>query len=489
MRLNFVRDRAVGSARNGLLMLMAAAVLFMLVGCSNVANLLLARGRARQMEIAVRLAIGAGTGRIVRQILTESCVLALLGGLGGYVLAAASWKILPALAPVSIPRLTAARADSAIFGFTLALAVLNGILFGMAPALRLAREQAISLSGFGTHGVAAGGRDRMRSSLVVAEVAFAVVLVVTGGALLGSFYRLIATDPGFEKERVLASVVLPAPERYKDPEQRGLFYRRILNSVRALPGVASAGTVDALPFSGENNGGIVSRGEGPDATPLVSEIDVAGGEYLQTMGIRLMEGRWFHDDEMSPSNGSAIVSTFAARRLWPQASAIGQRICVYCTPENPRNFKRVIGVVSNARHAAFERIGEGQCLPGCGSHAEVGIPRGANETVRSWARGWSRLGIDLSAFAAECARRARGWSSRRCLDRSQPGNSNRWNRVLDSSAASYQDEPDFRASAGIDRDMKSFYSRSGLPAFRCSNIHSYRSATIGSTRVARRAGT
>ena len=129
----------MGSATNGLLLLMAAALLFMLIGCSNVANLLLARGLARQREIAVRLAIGAGRGRIVRQLLTESCVLALAGGLGGFVLTAAAWKILPAIAPVSIPRLAAARADSTIFGFALALAVINGILFGMAPALRLAR--------------------------------------------------------------------------------------------------------------------------------------------------------------------------------------------------------------------------------------------------------------------------------------------------------------------------------------------------------------
>jgi putative ABC transport system permease protein len=359
MGLNFVRDRAVGSARNGLLMLMAAALLFMLAGCSNVANLFLARGLARQREIAVRLAVGAGTGRIVRQILTESCALALLGGLGGYILTAAAWKILPALAPVSIPRLAAARADWTTFGFTVALGVLSGILFGMAPALRLARGHAISLSGFGVRGVAAGARDRMRSALVVAEVAFTVVLVVIGGDLLGSFSRLIAIDPGFEKERILASVVLTAPERYQDREQRGLFYQRILNSVRALPGVVSAGTVDALPFSGENNGGVVSSGEGPDANPLVPEIDVAGGDYLQTMGIRLMEGRWFREEEMSPSNDSAIVSTFVARRLWPQASAIGQRICVYCTPENPRNFKRVIGVVSGVRHAALDEPEKG----------------------------------------------------------------------------------------------------------------------------------
>jgi len=193
LRLNFLRDRAVGSATPGLLLLMAAAVLFMLIGCANVANLLLARGLARQREVGVRLAIGAGPARVVRQLLTESCVLAALGGLGGYLLTVAAWKILPAMAPVSIPRLAAARADSSILGFALALAMVNGILFGMAPALRLARERAIAIGGFGVRGAASARHDRLRSALVVAEVAVSVVLVVAGGQLLGSFVRLMAT--------------------------------------------------------------------------------------------------------------------------------------------------------------------------------------------------------------------------------------------------------------------------------------------------------
>ncbi len=180
--MNFLRDRTVGIATNGLFLLMAAALMFMLIGCANVANLLLARGFARQREISVRLALGAGRARIVRQLLTESGVLAALGALGGYLLTAAAWKILPALAPVSIPRLAAARADGTVFGFALALALINGILFGIAPALRLARlKAAVALGAFGSRGAAAGGRDRIRSALVVAEVALSVMLVVVGG--------------------------------------------------------------------------------------------------------------------------------------------------------------------------------------------------------------------------------------------------------------------------------------------------------------------
>ena len=194
----------------------------------------------------------------------------------------------------------------------------------------------------------------MRSSLVVAEVSLTVVLIVIGGQLLGSFLKLMATDPGFQPQRILASVVLAAPERYKDPEQRGLFYRRILDSVRALPGVESAGTVDALPFSGENHGGFVSGGAAQSGQPVTAETDVVGGEYLQTMGFHLVEGRWFREEEMRPSDDAAIVGTLVAARLWPGAGALGQRICVYCTPENPNNWKRVVGVVSNASHAALD---------------------------------------------------------------------------------------------------------------------------------------
>ena len=173
--------------------------------------------------------------------------------------------------------------------------------------------------------------------------------------MLSGFLQLVATDPGFQTDRVIASVVLPAPERYRDPEQRALFYQRILDAVRQLPGVAAAGTVDALPFSGENHGGGVSASEFTTGqAPIVAEIDVAGGEYLQTMGIRLLEGRWFREDEMSPSNDSAIVNDLVARRLWPGANAVGRRICVDCTPENPRNWKRVIAVVSNASHSALD---------------------------------------------------------------------------------------------------------------------------------------
>jgi predicted permease len=337
---------------------MATAVMFMLIGCSNVANLLLARGVARQREISVRLAIGAGHARIVRQLLTESCVLAILGGAAAYALVAAAWTILPAVVPVSIPRLAAARADWTVLAFTLTTAAINGVLFGIAPALRAAaRRGSISFSGFGTRGSPDVPRDRIRSALVVAQVAVAMILVVIGGELLGSFVRLLGSDKGFEAEGVVTSVVLPLGHKYKTPEQRELLYERILESVRALPGVESAGTTDALPFSGENHSGFVSASEADVMRPggqFPAEIDVVSHAYLPTMRARLLEGRWFRPEEMASASNVAIVNDFGANRLWPGETAIGKRICVHCTPDKPHNWKHVIGVVSSIPHAALD---------------------------------------------------------------------------------------------------------------------------------------
>ena len=347
-----LRDRTLGNVRPALWLLMGAALLFLGIGCANVANLLLARSMARQREISIRMAIGARKGRIVRQLLTESCVLAALGGLAGYALTMAAWQLLPALAPVSIPRLGAARADWTILLFALAAGLANGLLFGMAPAFRL------SGSNPGTRSCAFGRRDRLREALVIGEVSITVALVLIGGQLLGNFVRLLTTDPGFQANRVIASVVLAEPERYKTDERRTDIYKRFLQAVSAIPGVTSAGTVDALPFSGENHGGFVSASRESATDPrnqTVAEIDLVGGRYLQTLGVSLEAGRWFREEDADSKSDAAIVNDAAARVLWPGKSAIGERLCVDCTPENPVNWKRVIGVVSSVRHADLDK--------------------------------------------------------------------------------------------------------------------------------------
>jgi predicted permease len=347
LTLGRLRDRAVGTAGEALWLLMGAAALFLLIGCANVANLLLARGLGRQREMAIRMALGAGRGRIARQLLTEGCVMGVLGGAVGFGIAAAAWRILPAVAPATIPRLAAARADWRVLAFAIAAALVNGVLFGMAPALRASRVGEL-----GARGVA-GRRDWLRGSLIAAEVAITVTLVITGGRLVGSFIGLLRTDPGFTSEHVLASVVLPAPQRYPDRAGRALVYRRFLDAARSIPGVELAGTVDALPFSGENHGTWMTAKPEEIADrkrQLDGEVDVVGGEYLQAMGARLEEGRWFDGEE----SDSAIVNDVAARSLWPGESAVGKRICVGCRPERADNWKRVVGVVTSMRHWGLE---------------------------------------------------------------------------------------------------------------------------------------
>jgi predicted permease len=329
-----IRDRFLGFAQTGLLLLMAAAAMFMLIGCANVANLLLARAFARNREIAVRLALGAGRGRIVRQLITESCVLAMLGGLLGYALSVMAWTLLPTIAPMTIPRLATARADGSIFAFTLAISLINGLLFGIAPALRTAgRDPALALTQSGTRGVVGGQRNTLRSSLVIAEIAVAVILVVIGGLLTGSFIRLLRTDPGFQPDRILASIIIAGGDQYRDPERHGELYRRILDSVRTLPDVEQAGVVDALPFSGENNGGDIGRDESD--TGHVAEIDRVSAHYLETFGVPLLEDRWFRDDDMDDS-------------------PVGKRFCIYCSDPQFKLWKRVVGVVKSIRHSGLD---------------------------------------------------------------------------------------------------------------------------------------
>jgi len=355
LRMGLLRDRMLGYAKDALWVLMAAAVMFLLIGCANVANLLLARGLVRQREITVRMALGASRSRIVRQLLTESCVLAALGGLGAYVLTVVAWRALRGIAPVSVPRLDAAHADWGILVFSLIIALANGLLFGMIPAIRAGWTRANANQDLRAHsGVVRS--NRVRGALVAIEVALALALVVVGGQLLANFAALLRTDPGFDAKRVTAFIIVRDPVRYQTPEKWGAFYRRALDSVRALPGIESAGTDDALPFSGENTGGLVGKNAGgaPQGGQLAAEIDDVSAGYLQTMGIRLLQGRWLNEEDMSDASDAAIVSDLVAKRLWPGESAIGKPVCVFCSPENPNNWKRIVGVVSSSRHASMD---------------------------------------------------------------------------------------------------------------------------------------
>ena len=356
LRLGLMRNRMLGSATKSLWLLLGAAFVFLLIGCANVANLLLARGSSRKREIAIRIAVGASNGQIIRQLILESCLLASFGGLCGYVLTAIGWKALPTIAPENIPRLGTAHADWLVLVFALTVALLCGVLFGMAPALRAAFTPTVSLRD--SHATALGTRrDGLRSSLVISEVALAIALVVIGAQLTGKFIELLRSDPGFDADHVVASVILSTGERHLTPEQWALTYSQFLSAVRAIPGVTGVGTVNALPFSGENDGAFLAVTDSQIAQPNsqpVAEVDTVSADYLPTLGVRLLKGRWFASDDMKKSSTAAIVNDAAVKYLWPSQNPIGQRICVNCTPEKPNNWKQVVGVVSNVRHRSMD---------------------------------------------------------------------------------------------------------------------------------------
>jgi putative ABC transport system permease protein len=259
---------------------------------------------------------------------------------------------------MSIPRLAASHADWGVFGFTLAISLIGGILFGLAPAWGSVQHEPMEmLRESASRGSVGGIRNRLRSALVVGEVAVAVLLVAVGSLLTVSFVRLLRTDPGFEPDRVLASIIIASGDRYSVPARHGELFQHILDAVRTLPGVQQAGTVDALPFSGENHGGFTSSEESgllQRGQQLVTELDLVSAEYLQAMGVRLVEGRWFRDDDAKDSRNVAIVNGAAAQHLFPGASSLGKRICINCLAGQPQVWARVVGVATSVHHARLE---------------------------------------------------------------------------------------------------------------------------------------
>jgi putative ABC transport system permease protein len=294
-----------------------------------VANLLLARGEARQQEVAVRLALGASGRRILRQLLTESMVLALIGAAGGMLLAWWGMKALLSVNPEAIPRFQDIRLDGTVGIVTLALAMLTGILFGFAPALHLIRTELQStLKEGGRGGTDGGHRQRLGRTLVAAEVALAVVVVIGAALLLRSFRELRGTDPGFRAENVLA-VDLSLPLARYDDAGATSFYQRLVEQLRALPGVRlAAAASDIPPVAGGNNWDIMIDGRQlePGAAYPSPNVRSVMRDYFRTMSISLQSGRAFGSEDHAASAPVAILNETSARSWWPDANPIGQRV-------------------------------------------------------------------------------------------------------------------------------------------------------------------
>jgi predicted permease len=330
VRLAPAQEELVGDVRPTLLVLLGAVGFVLLIACANVANLLLARSAGRYREIAVRSALGAWRGRIVRQLLTESRLLAFVGGLLGLLFALWGVKLLSAFVPENVPRFGETSIDLRVLGFTLAASVLTGLLFGIAPALQSSRfdlNEALKEGGRG--GSDGRGRKRVRSLLMVSEVALSLVLLVGAGLLIKSFVKLRNTDPGFDPDNTLTASVSLAAVRYDSDEKIDDFYRRLIERVRALPGVASVGGVTPLPLSDNNMAfsfSVVGQPPPPPEQRQAASARVVTPDYFRAQGVPLRKGRVFNEADKAGAPNTIIVNEAFARRYLPGDEPLGQRL-------------------------------------------------------------------------------------------------------------------------------------------------------------------
>jgi putative ABC transport system permease protein len=336
------------NVRTRLLVLMGAVTLVLLIAAGNVGNLLLARAATRGREIALRQALGAGRARLVRQLLTESLLLGILGGAAGLGVAAVLLDLLRALLPADLPRLDEVTIDASVLAFTMLVSLAAGVLFGLVPALQLAGRTTVGAMREGARGT---GRHRLRGALVISELALAVVLLTGAGLLLKSFSRLQQVDPGFQTARLVTFRVSLPESRYPEHARRLQFFQRALEGVRRLPGVTSAAIVDRVPVAGGGSGAwlnISGRPLPPNQTPPVVRYQVVSPEYFRTMGIRLVRGRLLTEDDRADHAPSVVISRSLARRFWPSEDPIGRTV-VLGPLKGPFPPTAVVGIVEDVK--------------------------------------------------------------------------------------------------------------------------------------------
>jgi putative ABC transport system permease protein len=326
-----LRDQLVGDVRTPLYVLQAAVLVVLLIACANVANLLLMRATGRRREIAVRVAMGAGQGRLVRQLLTESIVLSIAGGVGGVALGFALVRLLLAITTQQQLSATAnASLDPVVLLSTMALSVATGLAFGLVPALSAARGGAGTLLKDDSARASAGrGTSITRSTLVVTEMALALVLLVTAGLLIKSFARLQEVNPGFSPENVLTAQITLPDSRYADPTIRRTFWTRLIDNVQGIPGVTAAGLTTNVPFNGRISSGsytIVGYTPGPTEAQPHGRQEMVGGDYFRAMHIPLVTGRPFDQTDSIDSLLSVIVDEYLVKRYFAGKNPIGQQI-------------------------------------------------------------------------------------------------------------------------------------------------------------------
>jgi predicted permease len=348
-----LQNGMVADVRARLLILLGAVGLILLIACSNVANLTLSRAATREKEISIRSALGAGRHRITRQLLTESVLQALFGGLVGLALAKEGLALLKTVLPADTPRLAEAQMDGHVLAFTAVLATLTGVVFGLAPAIHSASGVLRKSLNSGGRGTSLSVSQRLRSGLVVAEVAFAVLLVIAAGLMIRSFWAISHVNPGFRPEHILTARITPNESFCSDAKRCLSFYRSVQDQVQNFPGTSGAALVNTLPLGGrvskrslDVEGYDVPAGED---VPLFWLTVVSPG-YFRVMGIPLMQGRAFIDSDASGAP-VAIVTEETARRFWPNQSAVGKHIRLL----DDKDWRTIVGVIPDVRAYDLQR--------------------------------------------------------------------------------------------------------------------------------------
>jgi putative ABC transport system permease protein len=345
-----LHEHVVGDIKPALLVLLGAVGFVLLVACANVANLLLARAAVRQKEIAVRVALGASRLRLIRQFLTESILLAALGGGFGLLLSLWGIRILKIFIPENISQAKNITIDAKVLIFTLLVSLLTGLIFGLAPALQASNFNLNETLKEGGRDSASGSRgNRLRALMVIAEVAVSLVLLIGAGLLINSFLRLRHINPGFRTDNLLTMKVELPKLKYPDQARRASFYTELLSRIEALPGVNSAAVTTNLPLYRQGNSTSVSFEGRPEPAPgqeIIVATRVISPHYFQTMGIQLTQGRQFVEQDRADSPNVAIISEAMARKYWPDEDPVGKRLTPG-KPEKPEDWMTIIGVAKD----------------------------------------------------------------------------------------------------------------------------------------------
>ena len=395
VRLVGVHEAMVGAVRTMMLVLMGAVGFVVLIACANLANLLLTSATRRQKEIAVRLSLGANRLRVVRQFLTESLVLALLGGLAGLFLACSAMALINAALPANIPRIGEIGVDARVLGFTAALALAAGLLFGTLPAWRASQTTLTEALKSGRPAVGGLGQQRVRAMLVVSQVALTVVLLTGAGLLIKSFARLQSAPLGFRPERLLTARVTLPFSTYTNAQQRLTFAQRLLETVRGQPGMREAALTSQLPFAwrAQSFGILMDGKEQSNGDMPTAHFRSISPEYVRVMGIPLLRGREFSDADHESAPRVVLINETMAKKYWPNTDPIGHRVK---ETSNEQVWREIVGIVGSVRHRERGREPEPEMFVPWSQRPDATL----NMAVRTGFEPASAGGVLRSAVAA-----------------------------------------------------------------------------------------